>query len=110
MEKATDEVGVFSHRLSSRLEFVSGPRSIKEEGEQATRSVVSRDSWTTPSASVYDSTDSRGVVQFILIVSALLSVPLVFLLFSFKAVVKCEIVHYLRACYNMFYAGLCRPI
>ncbi|KAG1888087.1 hypothetical protein F4604DRAFT_1915992 [Suillus subluteus] len=43
MEKATDEVGVFSHRLSSCPKFVSGPRFIKEEDEQATRSVVSRD-------------------------------------------------------------------
>ncbi|KAG1747479.1 hypothetical protein EDB19DRAFT_1949495 [Suillus lakei] len=42
-EKVTDEVGVFSHCLSSRLEFVSGPRLIKGEDEQATTSVVSRD-------------------------------------------------------------------
>ncbi|KAG1738527.1 hypothetical protein EDB19DRAFT_1909276 [Suillus lakei] len=43
MEKTTDKVGVFSHRLSSRLELVSGPRSIKEEDKQETKSVVSRD-------------------------------------------------------------------
>lgn len=44
MEKTADKVGVFSHRLSSSyLESVLGPRSIKEEDEQATESVVGND-------------------------------------------------------------------
>lgn len=39
MEKTTDKVGVFSHRLSSYLESVLGSRSIKED-KQATKSIV----------------------------------------------------------------------